>query len=130
MLMRTANNGTAVDCKDFDRDTLLQRLIAVVEKIFPRKTALNLAEVSGLKERAAYNFLAGSSSLSFDAVTRLLRSEHGRETLEALMDGADPLWWAEYRFLLEEARQADEAAERDVRRKDIQRRRQALRERP
>jgi hypothetical protein len=117
------NRGAAVGCKEFGHEGVWRRLASVVENIFPRKTAINLAALAGLKERAAYTFLAGQSALSSDAVLSLLRSEHGKHVLDAVMKDSDADWYAEFSLLWDEA-------QLEAKRQELQRRREALREKP
>lgn len=118
MSAMTANPGTAVRCKDFSSETPWARLVAVVEKIFPQKTATNLADLSGLKERAAYSFLEKGSPLRPAALIALIKSPHGPDILRALIgeDFREP-WWIEFRVMWEKQQKLREIEEweRDLR---------------
>lgn len=109
-----SNLSTAIDCKDFSP---WSRLVAVIEKLFPRKTASNLAEISGLKERAAYSFLAAKSPLSSDAIISMLKTPHGADVLCALMGDCREPWYLEFRIKWEKEQKLREieAWERDLR---------------
>ena len=76
-----------------------ERLATAIEQIFPRKTAWNLAAITGLKVRACFQFLARKSSLSSDALVCLLDTAHGPEILRALMGDSKERWWIEFKLM-------------------------------
>jgi uncharacterized protein with PIN domain len=43
--------------------------------------------------RQAGRMISGEQGVGASALVHLLRSEHGGEVLETLMDGANPVWW-------------------------------------
>jgi hypothetical protein len=65
----------------------------VARSLWPRKTAAELAEVTGASVRTAERWLAGDRALSTAALAALIRSEQGLDFLVALMAGAEPAWW-------------------------------------
>lgn len=84
------------------------RLAVAIENIFPHKTALNLANISGLQVRACFRFLSRRSALSSDAVVALLDTPHGPEILRALMGDSQERWWLEFRLMWERERRLRE----------------------
>lgn len=69
------------------------KFIEVAQKLWPKKTAQNLAAKTDVSERAAAFWLAGTYDMSLDAARNLLRSEDGYAFLEALMGDCDARWW-------------------------------------
>lgn len=63
-------------------------MLAVARRIWPAKTAANLAAVTGVSERAAQFWLAGTTGMTLAAARALIRSEHGYEFLIAYV-GSD-----------------------------------------
>lgn len=92
------------------------RLAEAVRTIFPHKTALNLANISGLQARSWEYFLYRKSSVSSNAIVALLHTDHGFHVLRALMGDARPAWWA----ALKQAAELEQIkAERDALNKRI-----------
>lgn len=71
----------------------LHALMAVCRRIWPDKTAANIAARTGVSERCAAFWLAGKYQMPLAAAHRLIRSEHGFLFLEALMAGSKQTWW-------------------------------------
>lgn len=89
-----ANSGTAKVCGQ-PRNTL-RTTVAVMQKVrdlFPNKTALHLVDITGYSQRACEYWLSGDARLPADALVMLLRSDHGLEFLQVLMDGSQVSWW-------------------------------------
>lgn len=70
---------------------------AVARKLFPVKTARNLASRAGTTHRAAEFWLAQNTGMSAEALAETLRSDIGREVLEGLMGDAHPSWWPAFK---------------------------------
>jgi len=69
---------------------------AVARRMWPAKTAVNLAGRSGVTQRAAELWLEGRNDISADALVELLRSDAGYDVLQELMQGAPSKWWREF----------------------------------
>jgi hypothetical protein len=89
----------------------------VARTLWPRKTAAELAELTGASLRTAERWLAGQRPLSTDALAALIRSEHGLDFLSALMADAEPAWWrrAKAYFAAIDAQRLQRAARRRLR---------------
>jgi len=79
----------------FERSGLpvVEAISALARRLWPNKTARHLSSRAGVTHRAAENWLAGQTGMSADALTELLRSDAGLETLEAVMGSARPSWY-------------------------------------
>lgn len=82
----------------FDRRSLpLNQIVArVAARLWPVKTARNLAARAGTTHRAAEAWLAGQTGLSGEALAELIRSDAGFSVLEQLMGDARPSWWPDF----------------------------------
>jgi hypothetical protein len=89
----------------------------VARSVWPRKTAIELATLTGASVRTAERWLAGDRALSADALAALIRSEHGLDFLVALMSGAEPAWWrrVDAYFAAIDAQRLQRAARRRLR---------------
>jgi hypothetical protein len=89
----------------------------VARSLWPRKTAAELATLTGASVRTAERWLAGDRALSADAVVALIRSEHGLNFLVAVMAGAEPAWWRRVNayFAAIDAQRLQRAARRKLR---------------
>lgn len=67
--------------------------MAVCRRLWPEKTAKNLAAEAGVSERMAAYWLAGKYDMTLTAAHRLIRSQHGYQFLAALMSGSQQGWW-------------------------------------
>jgi|SRR5580765_542988 len=94
MSLMCANQGAAKRCGRSHWD----RLADAVREIFPRKTALNLADISGLRPRSWEYFLSRKSSVTSDALVALLDTPHGPAILAALMGDSRERWWIEIKL--------------------------------
>jgi hypothetical protein len=79
----------------FDRNFLpvCEAVARVARRLWPVKTARNLASRAGTTHRAAEFWLSGQTGLNADALAELLRSDCGLAVLEELMGAAKPSWW-------------------------------------
>src|SRR5947209_9918660 len=69
-------------------------MLAVARRIWPIKTAAHLAEATGVSERAAQFWLAGTTGMTLAAARELIRSEHGYEFLVAYVgEDCEALWF-------------------------------------
>lgn len=90
----SANLGTAGNCGTSRRKLRSNvRLVAAAREVFPIKTALQLAEITGYPLRTVEAWLTGSVKIPTDAFVALLHSEHGRHFLAGVMADAEPRWW-------------------------------------
>lgn len=53
--------------------------------------ALNV--LTGVPDRSCYRYASGERAVTGYIVYRLLRSKHGRQWLNAFMDGCEEEWW-------------------------------------
>jgi hypothetical protein len=70
---------------------------SLFRRIWPDRTASELATRTGVSPRAAEYWLSRRSGVSADALAALLRSEEGFEILEALLGDARPAWWRSFK---------------------------------
>lgn len=124
MTLSFTNSGDGIEgTNDVPSDDPWCRLHDLIEKLFPVKTAFHLSDITGLSVSAWQKSLREKRSLSADALLSLLRSPFGKQILEALMGDADARWFAEFQLMWDEA-------QLEAKRQELQRRREALRERP
>jgi hypothetical protein len=93
-LFAKANSGT--DSSVGVSDSLVGRWAALrnlFKAIWPKKTAVHLALVCDTTVRQAERIIGDEQGIGAAALVRLLRSEHGGDVLETLMEGANPAWW-------------------------------------
>lgn len=123
--MRTGYGVRGAPSFGFDRTVLplADAISAVARRLWPIKTARNLASRAGTTHRAAEQWLSGQTGISGDALAELLRSDAGLEVLESLMGGVRPSWWPAFRA---DARAAGIAARLDALSKDIDEARRGL----
>ena len=81
---------------DFGKDSPWRRLADTVRGIWPTKTAINLADYTGLQVRSCELFLSRNSMLNGDAVVALLKSEHGHLIALALTEDSEADWRREF----------------------------------
>lgn len=87
----------------FDRNIppVVEAVSRVARRLWPTKTARNLASRTRKTHRAAEDWLATRTGMSADALADLLRSDAGREVLEAVMGDERPSWWPKFQTLLQ-----------------------------
>lgn len=111
-----ANYVTADHCGNRRRALLLNS--AVMQKarsIFPLKTALELAVLTGYSQRTCEYWLSEKVVIPSDALATLLQSDQGREFLAVVMADAAPRWWKQLKAWLGAA--SYDAAERRLQQK-------------
>src|SRR3954465_12592256 len=69
------------------------QIIDCARGLFPNKTAMQLAEITGYPLRTVESWLTGSVKIPSDAFVALLHSDYGRDFLSAVMTAAVPKWW-------------------------------------
>lgn len=69
------------------------RIVETARAVFPIKTALQVAEITGYPLRTVESWLTGSVKIPTDAFVTLLHSDNGREFLAGVMTDATPRWW-------------------------------------
>jgi hypothetical protein len=119
-----AKTGTATHCgQGRNAFRFTDSVVAAAQRLWPRKTAAELALRSGANVRTCEYWLASRTEMSADALTALLRSDAGLEVLEAVIGDAKPVWWKHFRKTIEmsrlrksqdEARRRLEALELDL----------------
>lgn len=71
-----------------------EKIINVLRTMWPKKTAANVAYLTGVSERAVQFWLAGETRMSLENVVALLKTEAGYEILEAILgDDCKAEWW-------------------------------------
>jgi hypothetical protein len=91
--------GSAAMSFGFERRGLpaVEAVSAVARRLWPVKTARQLASRAGTTHRAAEFWLSQQTGMSADALAELLRSDAGLEVLQALIGTAPPSWWPDFR---------------------------------
>lgn len=69
----------------------------LARRLWPSKTAANLAGRAQISMRAAELWLEGRTEPGADALVNLLRSDAGFELLQEIMAGSGTRWWKEFR---------------------------------
>ncbi len=90
-----------------------EAVIDLARKLWPYKTARQLASRCGVNHRSAEHWISQRSGMSSEAIVNLLRSDKGFVFLRALMGGAPGSWWSDF--------------DADMRARDIETRLSALR---
>lgn len=68
----------------------------LARRLWPSKTAANLAGRAHISRRAAELWLEGRTEPGADALVNLLRSDAGFELLQSIMQGSGTRWWKEF----------------------------------
>lgn len=97
--MSRSSQNPAAPSFGFDRTVLplRERIGGLARKLWPAKTARHLSSRAAVSERAAEQWLSGTTGLSGDALAELLRSDVGLHVLEEVMADARPGWWPEFK---------------------------------
>lgn len=111
-----AKNGTD-DCVGQSRrgSRLNADVMRKSREVFPVKTALHLADITGYSVRACERWLSDRVVIPSDALALLIQSEWGREFLSAVMTDNTPRWWLQLKAWMQAIDLA--SAERKHRRK-------------
>lgn len=83
----------------FDRSgvaPLGERVADLARRLWPHKTAPNLAARMGKSVRAAELVLSRTGGMSGEALAELLRSDIGFQVLEEVVGDAKPSWWPSF----------------------------------
>lgn len=75
----------------------VEAVCAMARRLWPSKTAINLASRAEISERAAKLWLEGRTEPGADALVNLLRSDAGFDLLQSIMEGSGTRWWKEFR---------------------------------
>lgn len=75
---------------------LVDIVCGVARRLWPSKTAANIASRADISERAAKLWLEGRTEPGADALVQLLRSDAGFELLQQIMQGSGTRWWREF----------------------------------
>lgn len=97
-MSRSYSSGATVSF-GFDRTgvPVVEAVSRVARRLWPVKTARQLAARAGATHRAAEFWLAHEKGLSADALAELLRSDAGLQMLEAIIGEHKPSWWPSFR---------------------------------
>lgn len=79
-----------------NRIPLVDAVCDVARRLWPSKTATNLASRAEISERAAKLWLEGRTEPGADALVNLLRSDAGFALLQQIMEGSGTRWWKEF----------------------------------
>lgn len=74
----------------------MEAVCAMARRLWPSKTAINIASRAEVSERAAKLWLEGRTEPGADALVNLLRSDVGFELLQQIMQGSGTRWWTEF----------------------------------
>lgn len=74
----------------------VEAICSMARRLWPSKTAINIASRAEISERAAKLWLEGRTEPGADALVNLLRSDAGFELLQHLMEGSGTRWWKEF----------------------------------
>lgn len=89
-----AKIGTAASCGRSRKKLRSNvQIIDCARGLFPNKTALKLAEITGQPLRTVEGWLTGTVKIPTDAFVALLHSDYGRDFIAAVMADATPRWW-------------------------------------
>jgi hypothetical protein len=89
-----ANFNTAGNCGRSRRKLRSNaQIIDLARELFPIKTALQLAGITGYPLRTVEGWLTGTVKIPTDAFVALLHSDYGRDFIAAVMTDAAPRWW-------------------------------------
>lgn len=94
-MLTNSANGAALESCGRSRRKLRSNMMIVetARAVFPVKTALQLAEITGYPLRTVESWMTGLVKIPADAFVILLHSDHGREFLAGVMTDATPRWW-------------------------------------
>lgn len=115
-----SNLGSAKTCTIRTETCTVSRLQQAISELIydqnPKKTWAFVADLFGLKERAAKHRLANNSSYTIEELQVLFQSENGAAYLDAMMADAEPTWWKAVRssIALSEARVLQAEAQQRV----------------
>lgn len=79
-------------------DSVTSRVIRRAKQIWASKVSHELSLRTGMSRRQTENWVSGRYEMSADALADLLRSEHGFDFLEAVMEGSNAEWWPRFRL--------------------------------
>lgn len=75
---------------------VVEAVSAVARRLWPNKTARQLAARAGVTHRASEFWLSQQTGMSADALAELLRSDAGLQMLEAIIGEHRPSWWPSF----------------------------------
>lgn len=96
----------AVDARvgaDTHERALIGRIVQVARRLFPHKTAAELAFRSARSVRSCERWTSQHAGLSASALAALLRSPEGPAFMSAIMGDNPPQWWADAQAHIERA---------------------------
>ncbi|MCC8963729.1 hypothetical protein H8A95_15775 [Bradyrhizobium sp. Pear76] len=102
--------------KDEELFGVFDKIVSILRRWWPKKTAAHVAHIANVSERAVQFWLARETGLSLENVIALLRSDAGYDVLEAVMGDSDAEWWVTTRnaYELRVTRKQIEAAQRKL----------------
>nr|DAH75513.1 MAG TPA: hypothetical protein [Caudoviricetes sp.] len=82
--------------KNRSRIRCVDAVCNVARRLWPSKTAINIASRAEISKRGAELWLEGRTEPGADAIINLLRSDAGFELLQELMQGSGTKWWRDF----------------------------------
>jgi hypothetical protein len=70
-----------------------EKIVNVIRRAWPKKTAAHVSFLTGVSERAVQFWLAGQTRMTLDHIAALLKTEEGYAILSAIMGDAKVEWW-------------------------------------
>ena len=112
---KSANSrGEANFSKSEDRSVVFEKIVSIIRRAWPKKTAAHISFLTGVSERAVQFWLAGETRMTLDHVGALLKTEEGYAILCAIMGDCKAEWWLDTMMSAElrESRRAERAEAR------------------
>lgn len=85
--------GEVAFVKSEARFVAFDKIINVIKRAWPKKTAAHVSFLTGVSERAVQFWLAGETRMTLEHVAALLKTEEGYAILTAIMGDCKAEWW-------------------------------------
>lgn len=85
--------GEANFTKSEDRFAVFGKIVSVIRRAWPKKTAAHVSFLTGVSERAVQFWLAGETRMTLEHVAALLKTDEGYAILTAIMGDCKAEWW-------------------------------------
>ncbi len=79
--------------KNEERFAAFEKIVSIIKRAWPKKTAAHVSFLTGVSERAVQFWLAGETRMTLEHVAALLKTDEGYAILKAVMGDAKPEWW-------------------------------------
>jgi hypothetical protein len=87
------NPGEARFAKSEERFAAFDKIVNVIKRAWPKKTAAHVSFLTGVSERAVQFWLAGETRMTLEHVAALLKTNEGFAILKAVMGDCKAEWW-------------------------------------